>query len=138
MLQPPFPRTVFQAEELDEVLHALELDLDGVINIDVSDEKIIQRLSQRLVCKNCGYIVVNQDQKKEGDACPECDGQLIRRKDDQPETVKHRLEVYNNQTRSLIQYYKERDMLKDVDGIGTMDEVYERILSALEILPVSA
>jgi adenylate kinase len=132
-----FPRTAFQAEKLDVILDHLNLRLDGVVNIDVPNEEIINRLSQRLVCDACGYMVVGQDQKKEGDACPECDGQLIRRKDDQPETIRHRLEVYDKQTRSLIQYYRQKEILKDVDGLGSMDEVYQRTLSALEIIPVT-
>jgi len=132
-----FPRTVVQAQKLDYLLKASDLTLDDVINIDVSQEEIVQRLSHRLVCETCGYVATTTERMNEGDKCPSCGQRLIRRRDDQPDTIRNRLEVYESQTRSLIEYYKERGVLKDVDGLGSMDEVYSRILSALGISSVN-
>lgn len=132
-----FPRTVVQAQKLDSLLEMSDLTVDDVINIDVSQEEIVRRLSQRLVCETCGYVVTSAERMNEGDDCPSCGQHLIRRRDDHPDTIKNRLEVYENQTRSLIEYYRERNILKDVDGLGSTDEVYARILSALGISPVS-
>ena len=132
-----FPRTVVQAQKIDRLLEASDLTVDDVINIDVSQEEIVQRLSQRLVCETCGYVATTAERMMEGDKCPSCGQRLIRRKDDQPDTIRNRLEVYESQTRSLIEYYKERGILKAVDGLGSMDEVYARILSALGISSVS-
>lgn len=133
-----FPRTVPQAEKLDSMLGRSQIQLDGVINIDVSTEEVVMRLSQRLVCANCGTIVTTDKNVNTGDPCIHCGGRLVRRKDDEPETIRHRLEVYEREIRSLIQYYEERRILKDVDGYGSMDDVYKRIVSALEIYPVNA
>lgn len=126
-----FPRTVHQAERLDELLLTLDLVLDGVVSIEVSREEITRRLTQRLVCEKCGHMVTIMDEVKEGDRCPSCGGRLQRRKNDKSETVHHRLEVYEKQTRSLIRYYERRNLLKVVDGIGSMEEVYTKILHSL-------
>ena len=126
-----FPRTVHQAERLDGLLLKLDLVIDCVVSIDVSKEEINRRLTQRLVCEMCGYVVTIMDEVKEGDRCPSCRGRLQRRKDDRSETVHRRLEVYEKQTRSLIRYYERRKLLKVVDGFGSMDEVYAKILYSL-------
>jgi adenylate kinase len=120
------------------MLDRSQIQLNGVINIDVSAEEVVMRLSQRLVCANCGTIVTTDKNVNTGDPCIHCGGCLVRRKDDEPETIRHRLEVYEREIRSLIQYYEERRILKDVDGYGSMDDVYKRIVSALEIYPVNA
>ncbi|MBN1893799.1 adenylate kinase [bacterium] len=97
-----FPRTVTQAEKLDEVLMRLGVKLDAVVSIEVPTETIVERLSQRLVCQQCGYVVQKNDGLKIGDRCPRCPGSISRRKDDEPETIRRRLQVYEEQTRSLI------------------------------------
>ncbi len=128
-----FPRTVFQAEKLNALLKSRDLALDGVISIDVPNDEIVQRLSQRLVCDESGHVVIQTGEIQEGDSCPQCQGRLIRRKDDNPETIRHRLEVYDKETSSLIQFYEEMGLLKVVTGLGTMDDVYARIREVLEL-----
>jgi adenylate kinase len=126
-----FPRTVTQAEKLDGLLSTLDFSLDMVLSIDVSHEEIVQRLSKRFLCQNCGPVVLDGKFINNIPHCPICDGQLVRRKDDEPETVRHRLKVYEERTRSLIRYYEGRNLLKHIDGIGSVEEIYERLLKAL-------
>ena len=108
------------------------LQLDAVVSIEVGNEEIVERLSQRMVCQECGYVVRGSG---EGGECPSCGGRLVRRKDDEPETIRRRLEVYDKQTRSLIRYYESKDLLRVVDGIGVMNEVSARIRVALGLSP---
>jgi adenylate kinase len=133
-----FPRTVVQAEKLNEVLSKLQLSVDAVVSVDVPKDEIVQRLSQRLVCETHSHVLAGDPAKKPGDACPTCGSPLIRRKDDEPETIRRRLEVYDDQTRSLIKYYEGRKLLKSVNGQGSFDQIFERIVSALGIAPVAA
>jgi adenylate kinase len=133
-----FPRTVVQAEKLNELLSKRQLSVDAVISVEVPKEEIVKRLSQRLVCETHNHVLVGDPAKKPGDPCPTCKSPLIRRKDDEPETIRRRLEVYDDQTRSLIKYYEGRKLLKTVDGKGSFDQIFERILSALDIASVKA
>jgi adenylate kinase len=133
-----FPRTVVQAEKLNELLSKLRLSIDAVISVDVPKEEIVQRLSQRLVCETHSHVLAENPGKKPGDPCPTCGSPLIRRKDDEPETIRRRLEVYDDQTRSLIKYYEGRKLLKSVNGQGSFDQIFERIVSALGIASVTA
>jgi adenylate kinase len=126
-----FPRTVLQAEKLDGLLKRLGLAMDAVVSIQVADEEIIRRLSGRLVCSGCGFMRSEDEGAKIGDPCPKCQGKLIRRKDDEPETVRRRLEVYQEQTSYLIRYYEGRKLLATVDGLGSQDDVYRRIQAVL-------
>jgi adenylate kinase len=128
-----FPRTVNQAEKLDEVLEELKMVLDGTISIDVPEDEIVRRLSQRFVCEKCGKIIMGEEVKTHGQECPFCKGTLSRRRDDEPETIRYRLEVYNKRTYSLIQYYRNRNFLLKVDGVGSVNDIYQRILSVLKI-----
>jgi len=133
-----FPRTVVQAEKLNELLSKRQLSVDAVISIDVPKEEIVQRLSQRLVCEAHNHVLTGDPSKKPGDPCPACMSPLVRRKDDEPETIRRRLEVYDDQTRSLIKYYEGRKLLKSVDGKGSFEQIFERIVSALGIASVAA
>lgn len=133
-----FPRTVVQAEKLNELLSKIGLSLDAVVSVDVSKEEIVSRLSQRLVCEGHSHVLDGDPSKKPGDPCPTCESPLIRRKDDEPATIRRRLEVYDEQTRSLIKYYEGRKLLRSVDGLGAPEAIFGRILSALEIEPVRA
>jgi adenylate kinase len=128
-----FPRTVIQAEKLDEMLESLNEKIDDVVSIDVDHQAIIDRLSQRLVCNRCGTVAEPGRGFKINDSCPVCEGQLIRRKDDEPETVRKRLEAYDAKTRSLIQYYQGRGLLRKIDGMGTLDEVFDNICEQLKL-----
>ena len=126
-----FPRTVAQAEQLDVLLGSLGAGLDGVLSIDVDKEEIIDRLARRFECKVCGPVKVGSP--KSESVCPQCGGPVSRRKDDEPETVRHRLTVYEDRTRSLIMHYRSKKLLKSIDGEGTVDEVYERMLDVLDL-----
>ncbi len=126
-----FPRTVVQAEKLDGLMARFQWTLDGVVSIDGNKEKIVQRLSQRLVCEKCGYVVKPGSGAKPGYPCPQCNSKIIRRKDDEPETILKRLDVYEKQTHMLIKYYEGRKLLLSVNGLGSIDEVYDRILDVL-------
>lgn len=127
-----FPRTIFQAEKLDEFLSESNLKMDIVINLKVEKEAFIKRLTGRRVCKDCGasYHIVNIPPKKEG-VCDICGGELIQRKDDNIETVENRINVYEEQTAPLIGYYKEAGSLVDFDGEASLDEVFDAIVQAI-------
>ena len=127
-----FPRTIFQAEKLDEFLSESNLKMDIVINLKVEKEALIKRLTGRRVCKDCGasYHIVNIPPKKEG-VCDICGGELIQRKDDNIETVENRINVYEEQTAPLIGYYKEAGSLVDFDGEASLDEVFDAIVQSI-------
>ena len=127
-----FPRTIPQAESLDEALGQMGESLDYAINVDVPDEHIVNRMSGRRACVGCGatYHIVYAPTKKEG-VCDVCGAELILRDDDKPETVQKRLSVYHEQTQPLINYYKGKGILKDVDGTKDMDVVFQAITDIL-------
>lgn len=124
-----FPRTIPQAEALDN----MGIVIDKVIDIDVPDESIKDRMSQRRVCPKCGasFHLVNKKPIKEG-ICDKCGAELIQRKDDKPETVMDRLNVYHEQTEPLKGYYESKNKLKTVKGIGSVSEITTLVLKALE------
>ena len=126
-----FPRTVIQAEKLDELLDSMSQKIDAVISIQVSNEEIIERLSRRLVCNACGYVVMPADHLDIGDRCKKCPGEIIRRKDDEPDRIQRRLEVYEEKTRSLIRYYEGRGLLHVVDGVGSTEDIFQRMVETL-------
>ena len=128
-----FPRTVVQAQQLDGLLRKQDAELDGVLSIHVPNEEIVRRLTQRRVCDVCGSILTLREAVDESHRCPSCGGQLIRRKDDHPETIRHRLTVYEKQSHPLIKYYEGRKILKQVEGTGSEEEIYLRILDVLGI-----
>ena len=127
-----FPRTIPQAEALENALNAIEQKLDYAIDIDVPDENIINRMSGRRACVGCGatYHVLFNPTKVEG-KCDVCGESLILRDDDKPETVSKRLKVYHEQTQPLIDYYTEQGVLKTVDGTRSLDEVFQAIVEIL-------
>lgn len=127
-----FPRTVQQAEALDEILQKLNTKVDSALLIDVPFDYILERMTGRRVCSNCGasYHVKFNPPKTEG-KCDICGGELIQRKDDSQETVNNRLDVYSKQTQPLIDYYKKHLVLSAVDGTGTIDEVFKSICTLL-------
>lgn len=127
-----FPRTIPQAEALDRALTALGESIDAVVDIEVQDEAIIERMGGRRVCPACGasFHIVNIPPKQEG-VCDACGEALIIREDDKPETVKHRLDTYHAQTEPLIGYYGEQGKVLTIDGMQGMDEVFAEIKSKL-------
>ncbi|WP_303862268.1 adenylate kinase [Alkalibaculum bacchi] len=128
-----FPRTVLQAEALEEELIRLGQTLNAVININVDAELLFKRLTGRRICKSCGatYHVYFNPTKSEG-ICDKCAGELYQRDDDQETTVKKRLEVYQEQTQPLIDYYKNKGTLVDIDGVGEIDDVFSRVSASLQ------
>ena len=122
-----FPRTIPQAEELDKALKSVNDNLDYAIDVEVPDDNIINRMSRR-ACVNCGatYHIVHNPPKVENE-CDTCNGELILRDDDKPETVKNRLDVYHTQTEPLLKYYTEKGILYTVDGTQDMDTVFDSI-----------
>lgn len=123
-----FPRTIPQAEALD----AMGITIDKVIDIEVSDENIVTRMSGRRVCEKCGssYHTVYKKPEKE-DMCNHCGGTLIQRKDDQPETVKDRLRVYHDQTEPLKEFYSKQQKLHEVQGQEEVADTIKLVLAAV-------
>jgi len=121
-----YPRTSQQAEALDEVLDNIALHIDSVIFIKTSKETIIVRLTGRRVCKGCGSIfhIKNIPPKEEG-VCDYCGSQLYQRDDDKEETVLKRLQVYEGQTKELVDYYSQKDVLKTVSGDLEVRQLYD-------------
>jgi adenylate kinase len=127
-----FPRNVPQAEVLGGMLDAMGTALDVVLELVVDDDEVVRRLSGRRTCRSCGHIWhVDFDPPTVEDVCDRCNGALFQRDDDRPETIRHRLEVYAEQTSPLVAYYAERGVLIGIDATGPVDNVTERALDAL-------
>ncbi|HRF60016.1 MAG TPA: adenylate kinase [Fimbriimonadaceae bacterium] len=128
-----FPRTVAQAEALDCLLDDLGLPIERAISIHVDDEVVVERLSGRLTCSQCGEIYhrVNRPPLHEG-VCDKCGGELIVRADDQPETIRKRLRLFHETTEPVIGYYARSGRLVRIDGTRSPEEVYQSILESLK------
>ena len=127
-----FPRTVPQAVQLDELLAGLGTKLDVVLELVVDDDEVVRRLSGRRTCRNCGTIWhVDFDPPTKEGVCDNCGGELFQRDDDQAATIRHRLEVYYEQTAPLVGYYAERGILVGIDAMGPVDDVTDRASAAL-------
>ena len=127
-----FPRTIPQAESLTDALKKYGEAIDFAVNVDVPDVNIINRMSGRRACLNCGatYHIVYNAPKTEN-VCDTCGQELVLRDDDKPETVKKRLDVYHDQTQPLIDYYKNEGVLAEVDGTLDMEDVFQAIVKIL-------
>ena len=127
-----FPRTVYQAEKLDAFLETHGQKLDKVIDLEVGEDVLMVRLTGRRVCKACGasYHVVNIPPKNEG-VCDKCGGELIQRPDDNAETAQNRIDVYNEQTRPLVDYYEKAGNLARIDGATELEETFRGIVAAI-------
>lgn len=127
-----FPRTVVQADALDNLLKRVESKIDHVISIDVDKEELVKRLTGRRTCRQCGamYHIMFNPPKKE-DVCDNCDGELYQRDDDNERTVRSRLDVYEKQTHPLIQYYKQKGLLRPIDGVGSIETIFNKITEIL-------
>ncbi|MDR2106181.1 MAG: adenylate kinase [Coriobacteriales bacterium] len=121
-----FPRTATQAVALASELASLGRDIDAAVAVQVKPEAIIKRLASRRLCKNCGYIGSETDA-----SCPQCSGEMYQRDDDRPETVRNRLDVYEQSTAPLIEYYRGSDLLVELDGDRPVDEVFAAVRAAL-------
>lgn len=121
-----FPRTLAQAEFLDDYLARNNKPLNTVIFFDVDDEEIITRLSKRLTCKSCGKIH-NQNYSE----CPSCGGELFKRDDDNEETVKNRLKVFHENNNALLDFYRDKGLLHVIKAVGSPDVIFERVSDIL-------
>lgn len=127
-----FPRTIAQADALEDALKSMNQKLDCVVNIEVSKELLVERAVGRRVCKDCGqtYHMTFNAPSKEG-ICDRCGGELLQRKDDTEETVSKRISVYQDQTQPLIEYYSKKGIIVNIDGEKPIDEVGRSIVSKL-------
>jgi adenylate kinase len=127
-----FPRTVQQAVVLDDMLAAHDVGLDVVLELVVDDEEVVRRLSGRRTCRRCGHVWhLDFDPPATEGVCDRCGGELFQRDDDSELTIRHRLEVYADQTSPLIGYYGDRGLLSGVDATGPVEDVTERAINAL-------
>ena len=125
-----FPRTVVQAEALD--LITTQLPIDAVLDLDVPRELVLQRLSARRVCRDCGTNYVADGHEKTPWICEVCGGDVMQRDDDTPEAINRRLDLYEEQTSPLIEYYERKGRLVVVDGVASPDVVFHRLTEAVE------
>lgn len=123
-----FPRNTAQAVTLDSELAAMECTLDAALLVSVEPAVIVERLSSRRTCRSCGYTA-----PAGVDVCPRCGGEMYQRDDDRPETIQHRLDVYQSQTAPLVEYYKGHSILREVDGDRPVDEVFADVKTLLEL-----
>ena len=123
-----FPRTSTQAVALDSELSALERPLNAALLVDVDKEVIIKRLTTRRMCRDCGFIGSEADA-----SCPKCGGEMYQRDDDNEATVRNRLDVYENSTAPLIDYYRGCDLLIEIDGDRDPEDVFASIKTALNL-----
>lgn len=128
-----FPRTIKQADELKKMLQARGKTIDHVISINVDKEGLLARITGRLTCRGCGkgfHILFYPP--KVGDTCDDCGSELYERNDDREETMRKRLDVYEQQTAPLVAYYAEEALLRTVHGSGSIDEIQRKLLNVLE------
>ena len=127
-----FPRTIPQAQALEDALAKMGSRMDFAIDVDVPDESIVSRMGGRRACVGCGstYHLVYAPTKTEG-VCDKCGGETVLRDDDKPETVQKRLSVYHDQTQPLIEFYSNQGILKSVDGTQPMEDVFAAIVQIL-------
>lgn len=124
-----FPRTVGQAEALDEI--TAQLPIDVVLDLDVPREMVLARLSARRVCRDCGTNYVASPNERLT-ICEVCGGDVMQRDDDTPEAITHRLDLYEEQTSPLIEFYRRQNRLTVVDGVASPDEVFQRLIDAVD------
>jgi adenylate kinase len=128
-----FPRTLAQAEALRDMLDDLGTPLDVVLELQIDDDEVVRRLSGRRTCRQCGHVwhLEFDPPEKEG-ICDIDGGELFQRDDDQPETIRRRLEVYTEQTEPLVGFYENAGLLRSITAQGAVDEITERAIAALE------
>jgi adenylate kinase len=123
-----FPRTIEQADALGE-----QIDIDLALNLDVSDEELVSRLTQRRSCPECNavYHLMYNPPKSEG-VCDKCSGKLYQRNDDTEETVRNRLKVYRENTFPLIEYYEKKGKLVTIEGVGSINDIFSKVEKAIQ------
>jgi len=127
-----FPRTLRQADALQELLVEMEIGLDRVISLEIDPEVVVSRLAGRMGCTKCGeiYHSVNKPPRREG-LCDKCDTPLLIREDDRPETIRERLRVFRENTQPVVEFYEQRDLLKRVDANQSPEEVFGAIVEGV-------
>ena len=127
-----FPRTIQQAEALSLALKQMEMDIDHLIDFEVDFDNLVQRLTGRWTCRECGegYHIMSNPSKKEG-VCDKCDGELYQRDDDKEETIQKRFEVYRKETEPLKDYYQKNGKLNAIKGDGDIQEIFSRITNLI-------
>jgi len=129
-----FPRTVPQAEGLETLLRNMDSLLNHVLFVNVSRSTTIQRLGGRRTCKGCGALYhLELNPPTQPDLCDRCRGELFQREDDREETIAARLDVYEKQTTPLIEYYRTKGLLREIDGVGEVEEIKARLIHTLEL-----
>jgi len=128
-----FPRTVGQADALVEFTAEQGRLVDVVIDLDVPRERVLERLSSRRVCRDCGTNYTATGTERNGWSCDVCGGDVVQREDDTPESISRRLDLYESQTEPLIAYYEERNELVVIDGFGHPDDVLARMIGAIDL-----
>lgn len=127
-----FPRTIPQAEELAELLRSRGERLDRVVNVIVPRDEVVRRLTGRRSCSKCQAVFhVELNPPRRAGICDRCGSELVQRSDDKTETVEARLSVYEQQTAPLVDYYRQRDLLSELDGSGRIDGVHQRVMGLL-------
>jgi adenylate kinase len=129
-----FPRNVAQAEALDVVLKAEDMQLDAVLDLEVPEDEVVKRIAGRRICRNDSAHVfhVEYNAPKTEGVCDACGGELYQRADDSEETVRKRLEVYHTQTEPIIDYYRAQNLVVTISALGKVDEVTARAMAALK------
>lgn len=130
-----FPRNIPQAEALDKLLAKLQQPLNGAISINIDFDVLLKRITGRRTCKACGkvYNIYSSPPSREGQ-CDKCDGELQHRSDDNEETISSRLSVYEEQTSPLVDYYNKQGIVRTVEGLGDIEDIFERVCSAIDSL----
>ena len=136
-----FPRNAYQAEVLEEALERRSRGLDKVVHIDLPEEELVRRLGGRFVCRQCqtphNIDLMSGDDGSQGISerdqlkCEQCGGDLYQRADDSPDAVRRRIEVYHRETMPVLDFYRKRGLLVDVAGLGTIQDVNQRVAAAL-------
>lgn len=128
-----FPRNIKQAEALEETLGSMGKEIEHVIGIEVERKELVRRLSGRRVCRKCGasYHVIFNPPMNIG-MCDSCGSEIYQRDDDKEETIEARLKVYEDETHPLVRYYSNKGLYRKIDGIGTVDQITQRIVNAIE------
>jgi adenylate kinase len=128
-----FPRTLPQAEALEEMLRELGIQIDAVLYFQMDSDEIVRRLSARRICEKCQtpYNLLSKPPKND-EICDQCGGKVIQRPDDRPEVVRERLRVYEEQTSPLVEFYSRKGLLRVIPSNGSIEEVYERVKEVLK------
>jgi adenylate kinase len=127
-----FPRNIAQADELSKILQEVNLSLDAVLELQIADAEIVRRLSGRRTCKECGAIFHQEfEPSKQKDVCDKCGGSLYQREDDKESVIIHRLAIYAQQTKPIIDYYRTKGVLKQMSAVGTVSQISADAISLL-------